>query len=330
LQGDSDGMFLERAYPTYLANNRDVGIMLHGEIAKPGYKAEYGGPVDFKNFLSYQLGVFNGSGDSGNLNGSAAGTFDDKEFDGRVWAHPFQHSGINWLDGFGLGVAGSFSHPNNLALNNLVSSLGQSTFLNYTNGIGGKNATASVVGEGVHTRIYPQAYWYYGPFGVMGEYVMSDQGLNGSTAYTNSAGKTLSLVPSNTHIVQKNSAWQAQVSYVLTGEDSTFQSVKPIKPFDPFSGNWGALQFAARWSQLNVDKNTFTFIDPTRGARNAYSWTVGFNWFLNRNALIRADYEETQYIGGGGTTSGSGASTKYSILDRPSEHVFATRFQLAF
>ncbi|MFM8342273.1 MAG: porin, partial [Methylomonas sp.] len=37
LQGDADGMFLERAFPTYLANNRDVGIMLHGEFAKPGY-----------------------------------------------------------------------------------------------------------------------------------------------------------------------------------------------------------------------------------------------------------------------------------------------------
>lgn len=63
LQGDSDGTFLERAFPTYLASNRDVGVMLHGSFAKPGYKADYAGPVDFRNFISYQLGVFNGSGD---------------------------------------------------------------------------------------------------------------------------------------------------------------------------------------------------------------------------------------------------------------------------
>ena len=111
LQGDTETTFLERAYPTYLASNRDVGVMLHGEFAKPGYKAEYGGPVDFRNFVSYQLGVFNGSGDNGNINGNAPATFDDKEFDGRIWAHPFQHSGLSWLEGLGLGVAGSWSHP---------------------------------------------------------------------------------------------------------------------------------------------------------------------------------------------------------------------------
>ncbi|MFO0793874.1 MAG: hypothetical protein U0586_07405 [Candidatus Brocadiaceae bacterium] len=39
LQGDNDFTFLERAYPTYLASNRDVGVMLHGEFARPGYDA---------------------------------------------------------------------------------------------------------------------------------------------------------------------------------------------------------------------------------------------------------------------------------------------------
>jgi phosphate-selective porin OprO and OprP len=317
LQGDSDTVFLERAYPTYLANNRDVGVMLHGEFAKPGYKAEYGGPVDFRNFISYQLGVFNGSGDSGNLDKNAPASFDDKEFDGRIWAHPFQHAGIDWLDGLGLGVAGSWSHPSQLTPVNLVSALGQTAFLNY--GSLRNGATGSVLAEGVHTRIYPQAYWYYGPFGLQGEYVVSNQQLTGT--YNSKL----------TQISQSNSAWQVQASYVLTGEDNTFQSVKPFKQFDPLAGNWGALQIAARYSELNVDTTTFKFIDPTKGARDASSWTIGLNWFLNRNALIRADYEQTNYIGGAGSViSGTSINTKYSILDRPTERVFATRFQLAF
>ncbi|WP_347986917.1 porin [Methylomonas sp. AM2-LC] len=316
LQGDSETMFLERAYPTYLANNRDVGIMLHGEFAKPGYKTEYGGPVDFKNFISYQLGVFNGSGDNGSSNYNAPATFDDKEFDGRIWAHPFQHAGIAWLEGLGLGVAGSWSHPNQLALNKLVSALGQSTFLDYSQNRAG--ATAPIA-EGIHTRIYPQAYWYNGPFGLQGEYVVSNQQLTGN--YNSKL----------TQISQSNSAWQVQASYVLTGEDNTFQSVKPFKPFDPLAGNWGALQIAGRYSELNVDTTTFKFIDPTRGARDAASWTIGFNWFLNRNALIRADYEETNYLGGAGSIlSGTGVNTKYAIANRPTERVFATRFQLSF
>lgn len=46
LQGDADGNFLERAYPTYLASNREVGVMLHGSFAKPGYELEKrSGPV---------------------------------------------------------------------------------------------------------------------------------------------------------------------------------------------------------------------------------------------------------------------------------------------
>ncbi len=314
LQGDSDGMFLERAYPTYLANNRDVGIMLHGAFAKPGYKTEYyGSPVDFKNFVSYQLGVFNGSGDSGSLNNSAAGTFDDKEFDGRIWAHPFQHSGYQWLEGFGLGIAGSWSHPSGLGLNKLVSALGQTTLLDYTSSTFLRNkGTTPVVGEGVHTRVYPQAYWYAGPFGLMGEYVVSNQGLLGK----NAAGRQVS-------VDQNNRAWQAQASYVLTGEDNTFQGVKPIRSFDPLEGSWGALQVAARWSELDVDKDTFTFIDPSKAPSTANSWTLGLNWFLNRNALIRADYEETYFTGGAGKDAAH-------VTNRPTEKVFGTRFQLAF
>lgn len=317
LQGDSDGMFLERAYPTYLANNRDVGIMLHGEFAKPGYKTEYGGPVDFKSFISYQLGVFNGSGDSGSINGSSAGTFDDKEFDGRIWLHPFQHAGIDWLDGLGVGVAGSWSNPSQLALNSLVSALGQTKFLDYAAAL---KTGASIIADGEHTRIYPQMYWYSGPYGLMAEYAVSKQGLSGLTA----AGGKL------TTATQTNSAWQVQASYVLTGEDNTFQSVKPFKAFDPIAGNWGALQIAARYSELRVDKDTFLYIDPTKGASNAASWTVGFNWFLNRNALIRADFEQTHYVGGAGFTTGAGAGKIYHVFDRPTEQVFGTRFQLAF
>lgn len=109
LQGDADGAFLERAFPTYLAPNRDVGIMLHGEFGRPGYKVVYGGPEDFKNFLSYQLGVFNGTGDNGNGDTDIK---DDKEFAGRIWAHPFQHSGIDALEGLGLGIAGTWESPN--------------------------------------------------------------------------------------------------------------------------------------------------------------------------------------------------------------------------
>jgi phosphate-selective porin OprO/OprP len=315
LQGDSDGMFLERAFPTYLASNRDVGVMLHGSFAKPGYKADYAGPVDFKNFISYQVGVFNGSGDDGSPDKNSPDTDDDKEFVGRIWAHPFQHSGYSWAEGFGLGIAGSWERPSRQALAAQKTPIGRTTYLDYTKlrstfaDDGTTAATKALLADGVHYRVYPQAYWYAGPFGVMGEYVLSAQNV------VNRDGR-----PVRTQL--NNSAWQVQLSYVLTGEDNTFQSVKPMRPFNPLEGSWGAFQVAGRWSEFNVDNSAFTILDPTKSIKHATAWAVGVNWFINQNARIMADYEQTYYDGGAGITR--------LVSNRPSENVFATRFQLAF
>ncbi len=43
---------------------------------------------------------------------------------------------------------------------------GQQKFFTYN-----KNVNAT----GVHWRLSPQTYYYYGPFGLLGEYVISDQ-----------------------------------------------------------------------------------------------------------------------------------------------------------
>jgi phosphate-selective porin OprO/OprP len=313
LQGDNDFALLERAYPTYLASNRDVGVMLHGQFAKPGYQLENGGPVDFKNLISYQLGIFNGDGDNGA--GSNTDSDDDKEFTGRLWAHPFQHSGIAFLEGFGLGVGGTWEQPKRKGLANLPSPNGQNTIVNYSNlGTG----TASLFANGDHYRIYPQAYWYYGPYGLLGEYVVSSQQLLGIQASGQSS-----------RLQQYNTAWQVQASYVLTGEDNTFQSVKPRRNFDPLNGSWGAFQLAARWTELDIDDDTFAnqgtasspfiLIDPAKSVSKASTWTLGANWFLNRYTRIMADYEQTYFDGG--------AANK---KDRQMEKVFSTRFQLSF
>ena len=326
LQGDANTAFLERAFPTNLAPNRDMGIQVHGGFGMPGYKAETApGPIDNKNAFTYQVGITDGTGDSGNPYGNGAqtssstgfATANNKEFDGRIFALPFQHSGYDWLEGFGIGLAGSFSSPDNLVINAQRTPLGQSQFIDYTQlNSTTQTGTRVITANGSSNRIYPQAYWYKGPFGVMGEYVASTQTLS-------AAGTGTSKV---NNITQTNTAAQAQVSYVITGEDNTFEGVKPIRNFDPFKGSWGALQLAARWSELNVDSDTFKMIDPTKSARKATAGTVGANWFLNKNTLIRLDYEYVSFQGGAGTKTGS----IYNIANRPSEQVLSTRFQLAF
>ena len=308
LQGDSDGTFLERAFPTYLASNRDDGVQLHGGFDFTGHGAEkVAGPIDTKNQLTYQIGVFNGAGDDGSANNNAKDTDDNKEFVGRIFAHPFQHTGYSWLEGLGLGVAGSYAKPTSAtqALKALQTPIGRNNYLDYTKTF---TAGSTVFANGDSYRIYPQAYWYSGPFGAMAEYVVSSQNLSG----TNKSGSVA-------NIKQNNTAWQVLGSYVVTGEDNSFGAVKPIQSFSPLDGKWGALQLAARYSQLDVDNDTFVFIDPNKSATQARAWTVGANWYLNNNALIRADYEQVSFDGGAAKGG-----------DRPTEQVFATRFQLSF
>ncbi len=327
LQGDANTVFLERAFPTNLAPNRDMGLQLHGSFAKPGYKTEKSpGAIDSKNFFTYQVGITNGTGDSGNIamNGalpnSATQFANNKEFDGRIFAQPFQHSGYDWLEGFGVGLSGSFSNPDHLALSAQKTPLGQSQFVDYTS----VNATTSgtITSNGNANRIYPQAFWYKGPFGLMGEYVASTQTLNanGTTSGTNKVN----------NISQTNTASHVQLSYVVTGEDNQFEGVKPIRNFDPAKGTWGALQLAARWSQLTLDNDSFKLLNPTKTASEATEFTIGANWFLNKYSLIRFDYENVWFTGGAGTSVKKGGVTSYNIADRPSEQVLSTRFQLAF
>jgi phosphate-selective porin OprO/OprP len=338
LQGDVNTVFLERAFPTNLAPNRDMGIQLHGAFAKPGYSSEkVAGAIDSKNTFTYQVGITNGTGDSGNIamNGalpnSSTQFANNKEFDGRIFAQPFQHSGYGWLEGFGIGVSGSFSNPDHLALSAQRTPLGQSQFIDYTslNASTAGSSQRTITSNGNANRIYPQAFWYSGPFGLMGEYVRSTQTLNASGSTT--AGRYGS---SSNNISQTNTASQLQLSYVVTGEDNQFEGVKPIRNFDPAKGTWGALQLAARWSELNVDNDSFQLLNPIKTASKATALTVGANWFLNKYSLIRFDYENVFFTGGAGTstTTGSGvnARTTYNIADRPSEQVLSTRFQLAF
>ncbi|MBS1213866.1 MAG: hypothetical protein H6R26_2483, partial [Proteobacteria bacterium] len=132
---------------------------------------------------------------------------------------------------------------------------------------------------------------------------------------------------------QENSAYQVSASYVVTGEANTFRGVSPRHAFDPFNGNWGALQLAARWSEMDIDDATFRnfgtsakpvylYADPRKSVSKASSWALGANWWLNESIKVMADYEQTYFDGGAGSKS--------QVADRQTERAFFTRFQLAY
>ncbi len=294
LQSDPDTTFNERALPTDLVPNRDIGAELHGDL--------------FDGRASYAAGIFNGVGDARNSNN--ADFEDDKEFAGRLFLQPLKKSNLSALQGFGFGAGGSYGDSS--TANALPATTGGTTPGYVTDGQQQFFAYRStVVASGKHWRVSPQGSYYYGPFGLLGEYVISSQQVQ-----TNSLNTT----------ALRNTAWQITGAWVLTGEDASYKGVVPAKPFDPSAGHWGAVQLVARYAHLDLDRDAFPiFADPTTSARSASAWSVGLNWYLNRNVLVKASFSHTRFSGGGGTGAAAPA-----IVTRQPENVLFTRVQLAF
>ena len=268
LQSGANLLFIERGHPTQLVPNRDAGIQLHGEVL--------GGT------LSYAAGIFNGVANGGS--GDFETADDDKDVAGRIFAHPFKNTDIEPLKGLGVGVAGTIGDQEG-ALRTFASP-GQQRFFGYRTGVGTNAGTANFVADGEHWRIAPQAYYYWGPLGLFGEYVISDQRVR-----RNEPAATFGRI--------RNTAWQVAASYILTGEENSWKALTPRRSFNPGAGTWGAWEIAARFGQLDVDNDAFPlFANPDTSATKATSWGAGVNWHLNRNVKLNLDYEQTDFTGG--------------------------------
>lgn len=323
LASASELEFVERGLPRNLIPNRDFGVVLTGDL--------------FGERLNYTVGAFNGVQDLANI--GASDNNDDKDFVVRIFALPFK----NWygpLQGLGVGVSGSYGKEEfSVASNNVTAALGsyvtpgQQRFFRYrstganTDVVAADGKTVNVplttvlanttVADGTRFRIMPQAYWCWRQFGLFGEWVRSAQ----EVAFGDHRD-TLA-----------HDAWQLQGFWVLTGEDASYRGVKPSRNFDPLAGAWGAWELVARVSDLQIDKDAFrgvtannagtAFADPRQSAQRASAWALGVNWYPNRNFKVNVDYENTWFNGGGG------GSTR-APLDRETERVLFTRFQIAY
>lgn len=302
LQNDRDTLFSERGLPTALVPGRDLGFKLHGDLA--GER------------LNYQVGVFNEVGDGRTSNNTDFD--DDKAVAARLYVKPFRHGSLAALQGFGLGLGGSYARvqgTNSAALPSTIGGLlpgyytaGQQQFFAYN------PAAGQVAPDGDHWRLSPQAGYFYGPFGLLAEYVVSDQRVRRIGGGPAAAG----------HLA--NTAWQVAAGYVLTGEDFTYDGIIPRRNFNPADGGWGAWQIVARYGQLDIDHAAFPlFANPASSARSAAEWSVGLNWYLNRNLRANAGFSHTSFTGGG-----SGGLPAPGVVTLKGENVAITRIQVAF
>jgi phosphate-selective porin OprO/OprP len=290
LQSATEMVFIERAFPTSLVPNRDIGLQLSGDVAD--------------GVVTWAGGVFNGVANGGSGDGD---TNDNKELIGRVMITPFKRSTSANFRGLALGAAASISHPEASATSTglgAVRSEGQSTIFSYRVGSGATAATTTTFAGGRQTRFSPQGQWFWRRFGVLGEYVQSTQEVTLGTE----------------QIEHEVSAWQITAVALLTGDEASPRGVSPKRPYDPSQGQWGAVELDARYQKLDVGGEAFpVFADPDKSVEAAEAWGAGVTWTLSRNVRLVADYVQTEFEGG---ATGGG--------DREDERVILARTQFAF
>ena len=255
LRQDRDLTFVERSLASDLLPLRTVGAQISGSV--------------LSNSITYEGGYFNGSNDG--TNGVFTQWASGNEGAARAFFHPFATTAIDAISHFGIGVAGSAGSQHGAIAG--LKTIGQATWFKYS---------STAVADGQHNRLAPQAYYYAGPFGFIGEYVISSQEVLNK-------GLTARI---------RNEAWQAQGSVLLTGEKNAYTGVRARNAFEPGRGfgHFGALELAFRYSQARIDDSAFPhFANIATAARFAAETGIGFNWYLTRYVKLQTEYEHTGF-----------------------------------
>lgn len=295
LQSGSNLLFPERGLPTLVVPNRDVGVQLQGDL--------------LDGALSYQIGAFNGVSDGGS---GDRDTDDEKDLAARIFAQPFRESRIEGLRGLGIGIAGTYGNQEG-AVRTYVTT-GQQTLFGYRSGTGADASRANVVADGAHWRVAPQAYYYWGPVGLLAEYVISEQDLRRDDG-------------NFTFGTFQTSAWQLAGSFMLTGEENSYKPVMPRRPFSLGEGGWGLFELVARVQGIQFDNDAFpVFVDPAAAASSGFGWGLGVNWLLNRNIRVSVSYDSITFEKSDAPTT----TVVHNPLIENGEKVFIGRLQFSF
>jgi len=255
MQSAAYTLFYERALPTALAPNRDIGVMALGDVA--------GG------LLSYQGGLLNGVPDGGS---SDLDTGDSKDVAGRIVVRPFiRRAATDPLRGLAVGFAATAGkQAGAAALPTLRTPSLQQIIFSYT------GASA----DGTRTRYSPQASFVYKSFSGLAEYVRTEQPVASTSAIVDVAHQAWQV------------AGSLLITGEAATDGST--GVRPRANFDFGSGHWGAVQIVARYQRLEVDEAARRFA-AAGSALSAEGWTAGVNWYLTPNVRYLVNVERTVF-----------------------------------
>jgi len=288
LQSDTWTFLNERSIVTNLVPGRDLGVQAWGDLA--------GGRVQ------YAVGVFNGVPDGATTTNT---DFDnEKDVAGRVWLSPFRADRDSPLRGLSFGLAGSAGRQQTAAgRTSGYRTDGQQAFFSYLPG---------VVADGRTWRVSPQFDFRSGPFGLLGEYVVS------GVAVRPASGVPVARL--------RHDAWQLAAGYVLTGEDSAPTGVSPRTNLSVADGTWGAFELTGRIARVDVDDAAFPLLaSAASSASEATAFGLGLNWYLSKAAALKLSYYQTAF-----DLARGAPAVPASPLLRQDEKAFITRLQLGF
>jgi phosphate-selective porin OprO and OprP len=301
LQSDADLAFIERALDQNLTPQRDVGVALWGEIL--------GG------FVLYHAGIYNGNPDATNSDLDANHA---KDFVGRLLIRPFKLEGLGEAGDLGLHFAASTGNRLGLATNTQLPSYksgGQNTIFAYNAPTTDTTGISTPFAHLRQTRINPGLFYYYGPVGVLGEYVWSKQGIQ--------KGNTIASL--------KHQAVHATASVVIGGRNG-YNGATPNQNLDLKKGTLGALEIAVRWNYVKIDSATFgnsadatqpVYSDPTKNVSKAQAFAGGVNYLASRAVKLAVDFEQTRFTGGQ-------LAADKTVANRTTENVILGRLQVNF
>lgn len=256
LHSASNLLFFDRALPTALVPNRDLGIQVLGDIS--------GGVV------SYLAGVMNGVPDGGS---GDFDTSDSKDVSARFIVRPFNRVARSPLRGLGLAISGSNGRQTGaLALPSFRTPSLLQPFFAYD------GASA----DGVRRRYSPQAFYYYKALGGFAEYVHTKLPIRKGAVREEITHDAWQVAGS--FVLTGEAATDAGVG------------VRPRANFDFGNGHLGAFQLTARYHTLRVDPRAFTLgLAAAGSSRKAQAWTAGLNWYLTQNFRYTFNFERTVF-----------------------------------
>jgi phosphate-selective porin OprO/OprP len=337
------------SYTTYLAPNREMGVAAYGsfgpsEPSNYSITASYYGLTDL---FAYQLGIFNGNADNTNpgLNptnviGASAeiASIHSKALEARVFSNPFINLQTPLLKLFGIGASASTETANNQGALPAILTVGFNPAFSYLNNV---NA------NGKRARIHPFLFWRYNQAALIMDYTQTLQHLTPGPM-----GSTTNYIP----LRQMNKGNQIQFLYNFTGESVSLYEMAPNRELNfNDKGTYGALQLVLRLTGMHLDSSVFdnysvsnnivsyVYSDPRLSVSQANSWSVGLNWYWNKNIRFSVEYEQTAFTGGCSTGAmnapvSPGCVTGYpygrgvdsAVINRPDEKMFSQRFQVFF